>query len=155
MEPIDSPTLTLAFSARIELLPPIEQGIVDGLQRRFIPIAGGRVSGDRLQADVLPGGGDAQAIGPDGLTEVHALYSLRADDGTIIAVDNRGIRVASPDVSERLARGEPVSPQDYYFRTTPRFTVADGAHGWLRRTLFIARGIRRPDVVQLDVFAVG
>jgi hypothetical protein len=34
------------------------------------------------------------------------------------------------------------------------FTVADGPHEWLRRTVFVGRGIRRPDHVVIDVYAV-
>lgn len=148
------PTLHLAFTIRAELLPPIEQGIVDGRRKRFVPISGGRVDGARLHGVVLPGGGDWQTIGPDGLTEVSARYTLKAEDGTVIDVVNPGVRVASPDVTERLAKGEPVDPSAYYFRTTPRFSVAAGPYDWLRRTIFVGRGVRRPDHVEIQIYAV-
>ncbi|TDW67448.1 uncharacterized protein DUF3237 [Novosphingobium sp. PhB55] len=149
-----APTLAYAFSARVELLDPIDHGIVEGRRRRFVPISGGTVSGPDLEGVVLPGGGDWQAIGTDGSTLVDAHYALQTSDGTIIDVRNAGVRVASVDVSERIARGEPVDPGSYYFRTAPRFEVRDGPHAWLRQTMFIARGVRHPEEVVIDFYRV-
>ncbi|QJU58055.1 DUF3237 domain-containing protein [Sphingomonas sp. AP4-R1] len=149
-----APGLHYAFTIAVTLADPIEQGIVDGRRKRFVPITGGTVSGPKLEGIVLPGGGDWQTIGADGLTIIDTRYTLKARDGTVIDILNPGVRVASPDVSAKLARGEPVGPDAYYFRTTPRMSVADGPHDWLRRTVFVARGIRNPDTVQIDVFSV-
>jgi Protein of unknown function (DUF3237) len=148
------PTLRLVFTARIEVAAPVEQGIVDGIRRRFIAITGGDVSGPRLSGIVLSGGGDWQSIHPDGLTDLFARYSIKADDGTIIAITNPGIRVASPEIIARLAAGEDVNPSLYYFRTTPRFEVATGGHDWLRRQIFVGHGIRKPNEVILECYAL-
>jgi hypothetical protein len=149
------PKLTFAFEARITLAPPIEQGTVDGKRKRFIPITGGTIKGPKLNGVVLPGGGDWQSIHPDGLTEIFARYSMKADDGTVIAITNPGVRVASTDVIARLSAGEDVDPTLYYFRTTPVFEVTAGPYAWLRRSVFVARGIRKPDHVIVEVFEVG
>ncbi len=148
------PQLAFVFSARITLAAPVEQGTVDGKRLRFIAITGGTVSGARLTGTVLPGGGDWQSIHADGLTEVAARYTIEAQDGTRIAITNPGVRVAAPEIIARLAAGEDVDPSLYYFRTTPTFTVQAGPHDWLRRQVFISRGIRKPDHVSLDFFAV-
>ena len=149
-----APTLEYAFSARVELAPPVEQGTVDGARKRFIPITGGTVTGPMLTGTVLAGGGDWQSILPGGLTRVEAHYFLKAADGTVIEVTNPGLRVATPEVTEQLAKGLPVDPSAYYFRTTPRFDVAAGPHEWMRRAAFVARGIRRPDHVVIDFYVV-
>lgn len=149
------PALTHVFTATVLVGAPLEKGVVDGKRQRFIPITGGTVSGLRLNGKVLSGGGDWQAIHDDGLTEILARYTLKADDGTIIAVTNPGVRVASPDVIKRLSAGEDVDPALYYFRTTPVFEVAPGPHAWLRRQVFLGQGIRRPSAVELKVYAVG
>ena len=149
------PLLEWVFSAKVTLAPPVERGTVDSQRKRFIPITGGEVSGPKLTGVVLPGGGDWQSIHDDGLTELDARYSLKASDGSVIAVTNPGVRVASPDVIKRIAAGEDVDPALYYFRTTPRFEVADGPHVWLRRSAFVARGIRKPDHVLIEFFRVG
>lgn len=149
-----APSLTYAFTVRAQLLPPVEQGEVDGGRKRFIGITGGKVSGPRLQGEVLSGGGDWQAILPGGLTKVEARYFLKASDGTVIEVTNPGVRTATPEVIEKLAKGEDVDPSAYYFRTTPRFDVKAGPHEWMHRTAFVARGIRKPDHVVIDFYVV-
>lgn len=149
-----SPDLGYAFSARIELLDPIEQGTVNGLRMRFVPISGGSVSGPKLNGKVLAGGGDWQSISQDGLTDVRALYTLQADDGTVIAIENTGVRTASKEVTDRISKGETVGPDDYYFRTSARFRTEAGDHSWLNRTMFVARGIRMPDHVVIDFYEV-
>jgi hypothetical protein len=136
------------------LATPIEQGEIDGKRKRFIPITGGTVAGPKLQGEVLAGGGDWQAIGKDGHTEVYARYTLKAKDGTVIGVINPGVRVGPKDVIARLVKGEDVDPSLYYFRTTPSFDVGAGAHEWLRNKVFVARGIRKPDHVVIDFYTV-
>jgi hypothetical protein len=149
-----APGLEYAFTATVQVAPPIEQGQADGGRKRFIAITGGTVEGPLLSGAVLPGGGDWQVIEEGGLTRIEARYFIKAADGTVIDVVNPGVRVAEPAVIDRLARGEAVDPGAYYFRTTPRFSVAAGRHGWMRRAVFVARGIRRPDSVQIDVYVV-
>ncbi len=149
-----APELAYAFSVRATLAPPVELGEIDGKRKRFIAITGGTIYGPRLQGDVLPGGGDWQAISSGGLTEVFARYSLKAKDGTVIAITNAGVRTAAPEVIEKLAKGEDVDPSLYYFRTVASFDVRKGPHEWLKRKLFVARGIRKPDHVVIDFYEV-
>lgn len=151
---VDAPSLAYAFSVRVTLAPPVETGTSGGERRRFIAITGGTVSGPRLQGEVLPGGGDWQTILPGGLTRLDARYFLKAADGTVIEVTNPGVRTASPEVIERLARGESVDPALYYFRTTPSFRVAGDQYAWMQRSVFVARGIRRPASVEIDFYRV-
>ena len=150
-----APGLFPVFTVKATVAPAIEHGVIDGKRKRFIPITGGTVSGAKLSGVVLAGGGDWQAIHDDGITEVLARYTLKADDGTVIGVTNPGLRVATPDIIARISAGENVDPSLYYFRTAPQFEVAKGKHDWLRRKLFVARGIRRPDHVVIEFFEVG
>lgn len=149
-----APGLEYAFTAEVFVAAPVEMGQADGGRKRFIAITGGKVDGPRLQGEVLSGGGDWQVIETGGLARVEARYFLKAKDGTVIEVTNPGVRVASPEVTERLAKGELVDPSEYYFRTTPSFKVEAGAHDWLRRNAFVARGVRKPDRVLIDFYLV-
>ena len=57
-------------------------------------------------------------------------------------------------VIAQLARGEPVDPALYYFRTVMRFETGDADLAWLNRIIAIGRGIREPRAVRLDVHEV-
>jgi hypothetical protein len=149
-----APTLEYVFSVKASLAAPVEQGEIDGKRQRFIQVTGGEVYGPKLEGTVLDGGGDWQAIAPTGLTDVWAKYQIKAKDGTVIGVTNAGVRTATPEVIEKLAKGEKVDPSLYYFRTTTRFEVSAGPHEWLRRHAFVARGIRNPDSVVIDFYVV-
>ena len=74
--------------------------------------------------------------------------------GPEIAVTNRGIRRAAPELMQRLAGGEFVDPALVYFRTVPSFEAPAGACEWLNRSLFLASAARLPDKVSLRVFEV-
>ncbi|EQB10685.1 DUF3237 domain-containing protein [Sphingobium lactosutens] len=148
------PSLVPVFTAYVTLSPPIEYGVSNGVKRRLIPITGGTFVGDRIKGAILPGGGDWQDVAADGSAQIFARYSLRADDGTIIGVSNPGIRNGPPEVLRKLAAGEVVDPSLYYFRTTPTFTVEDGPHDWLRKSLFICSGIRRANDVEIVYYVV-
>ena len=123
-------------------------------RRRIVPILGGTVRGPRLEGEVLPGGADWQYVRGDGVVELVARYSILTRDGVEIAVVNRGLRRAPPDVMQRMARGEAVDPASVYCRTTPQFEAPGGPYEWLNRSLFIASAERLPDKVRIAVFEV-
>jgi hypothetical protein len=148
------PALALVFQARVLVDPPLLLGEVGGTQRRIVPIRGGRIEGERLQGEVLPGGADWQAIRPNGVTEVLARYVIRADDGAMISVVNSGIRRASEPVIRRLLAGDAVDPALVYFRAAPVFEVGPGPHAWLTEQLFVSAGVRRPDSVEIRFYSV-
>lgn len=148
------PSLDFVFAARIDIGTPQELGQVALGRRRIIPILGGRFDGPRIAGRIVPGGADWQLIRPDGVAVVEALYTLEASDGTLIYIRNVGMRHGPPGVIARLAAGEAVDPTTYYFRAAPVFEVAQGAHDWLTRSLFVAQGQRLADAVLLRVYAV-
>ena len=67
---------------------------------------------------------------------------------------SQGVRHGPPDVLAALARGEPVDPSLYYFRTSMRFRTA--APGLLRpeRDHRASPQARDKSVVKLAVFEV-
>jgi hypothetical protein len=148
------PELEFVFEARARLEPPVELGEQGGLRRRIVPIRDGVVEGPRLRGQILPGGADWQAIHADGVTEILARYVIRADDGAMISVENRGVRRASPETMRRLLGGERVDPALIYFRAAPTFEVGEGPHAWLAQNLFVTAGTRLPDAVQIRFYRV-
>jgi hypothetical protein len=137
-----------------EVAAPIVIGAGAAGERRIVPIIGGRVSGPRLEGEILPGGADFQLIRPDGVAEIEARYALRLNDRALVHVVNRGLRHAAPEDVERLLRGEAVPPERVYFRTAPCFETAAPAHAWLRRRLFVGLGERQPAAVIVRIFAL-
>jgi len=119
--------------------------------RRIIPITGGTVEGPNIKGEILRGGSDWQFIRDDGVTELEAHYQFKTDDGTIIYIKNTGIRVASPEVAKRMAAGEQVSPDEYYFRAVPKFEAPEGKYFWMNNALFIFTGIKNPESVSILV----
>ena len=142
------------FEVHARVSPPLELGEAAGMTRRIVPIDGGTVDGPRLKGEVLAGGADWQAIRPDGLTQILARYVIRAEDGTMIQVENKGVRRAEPATMKRLLAGERVDPSLVYFRATPTFEAPEGPHGWLNENLFVSAGKRRPDGVEIRIYRV-
>ena len=138
-----APTLAFAFEVRADVGPPLEIGGVAGGLRRIVPILGGTFEGPTIKGRVLPGA-DWQVIGADGFSQLDTRYALETDSGTIISVQNAGIRHAEPTVMEKLLRGERVDPSLVYFRTTPIFETAAPDLQWLTRSTFIGTGERAP-----------
>lgn len=142
------------FDATIELAEVQDLGHTPVGHRRLIPIVGGSFAGPRLRGRVLRGGADWQVVRPDGSAFLEALYALETDDGALISVRNVGYRHGPPEVLARLARGEDVPADAYYFRTTPTFETGAAGYAWLNRTVFVASGERRASAVALSVFEV-
>jgi len=148
------PELRFAFEAAVEVHPLLDVGQTHAGHRRVVPIAGGVVSGPRLQGRVLPGGADWQILRPDGTADLDARYTIQAADGALIYVVNRGLRHGPPEVLARLNRGERVDPESIYFRSAATFETSAAEHLWLTRAIVIGVGERYPDKVMIRFWEV-
>jgi hypothetical protein len=143
-----APALEHVFEIRAQIGTVLRGGAGRQGERQHIPIIGGTVRGPRLNGRIVPGGSDWVLSRPDGASIIDAHYTVVADDGTPIYVHNRGLRVSSAEVLERLRRGDAVAPHEMYFRSTPVFDAPEGPHGWLADHVFVASLARQgPDVV--------
>lgn len=147
-----APQLEFVCELKVKIDPALVIGETPHGTRRVIPITGGTFSGPNFNGTIVNGGADWQVVRPDGTAELNALYTLKTDDGTLIYVNNRGIRVATPEVAKRIANGEKVSPSEYYFRAIPSFETPPGKYDWLMKTLFVSKGIRDPEGVIIQVW---
>ena len=154
MTPLPTPALDLFADLSVEVDRPQEVGDTQHGRRRLIPISGGLVTGQGWTGRVLPGGADFQLIVNERLAELDARYVIEADGGDLIYVCNRAVRTAAPDVMARLIRGEPVPPEQVYFRCSPSFETASAPLGWINERLFVGSGMRQPDRVLMRFFAV-
>ena len=154
--PVMQPIATeFCFTARAELAATQTVGDMSRGVRCFVPILGGTVQGPRLSGSISAGGGDWQVIVSPRRIDVEARYFIRTDDDVLIAVFNRGLRRAEPDVIRRLANGEEVPPDQYYFRTSPRFEAPiDSPHAWLNESVFVATAERERAVAVIHFHRV-
>ena len=150
--PEEPPKLEFTLELKVKIGPIIELGSSSSGIRRTVPILGGDFQGPRVAGHVLAGGADWQFIESDGLTFVSARYALETDDAVRIEVQNEGLRRGPPDLMDRIAAGEVVPPDTYYFKTTPRFYPPDGKYEWLKHAIFIGSGERFRDLVVIKVW---
>lgn len=149
-----TPALEKVFTIEAEVDAPRSAGPGPMGERLHIAITGGRVHGPRLSGRILPGGSDWPLIAPDGTSHIAAHYTVEAEDGTLIYVVNKGLRVSSAEVMARLRAAEPVSPDEYYMRAAPVFDVPDGPHQWLREALFVSSIAPKGRTIVIDVYRI-
>jgi Protein of unknown function (DUF3237) len=142
------------FEMRMTLEPPQQVGVTPYGDRRIRYLEGGTFSGPRVRGEVLPWGADWVLLRADGARYLDVRLTLRADDDHLIYVTARGILDASLETFQRMVTGEDVSPEDYYFRTTPLFETASEKYGWLNRVVAVTVGTIRGTAVSHMVYAV-
>ena len=124
-------------------------------ERRYVPLGGGSVEGPELNGSLVEGGVDWQVQRADGVTDISAHYVIRTTDGALVEVQSDGMRHGPPEVMARLARGEPVARDEYFFRTLMRFTTGHPAWLHLNKVMALAVGQREQQRVLLDVWRIG
>jgi hypothetical protein len=143
------------FTLLLDVKPAQVIGKTPGVDRRVGEISGGRFEGERLRGTVLSGGSDWQSVRPgDGAWMLDVRFVMQTDDGHLIGMTYRGIRHGPPAVLDRIARGETVSPSEYYLRASPYFETASEKYGWLNRVVALATGHRLKEGPIYQVFEV-
>ena len=121
--------------------------------RRIAHVSGGTFEGDRLRGTVKSTtGGDWLLMRPDGVLTLDVRLILETDDQQLIYMSYRGLRHGPQAVMDRLNKGEPVDPTEYYFRSTPVFETASAKYDWLNRIICVATGSRTSTGPSYEVF---
>jgi hypothetical protein len=144
------PRLRFAFEARVDVAPSehVGNGVGDVLD--FTPITGGTVDGPRLRGTVVPGGGDWSVRRGPTVCELDARYLIRADDGALVDIVNRGYYCTeTPEEMARMEAGEELDAAEVYFRTSPVFRTDAPQHRWLAETVFV--GLARDEAGQICI----
>ena len=148
------PPLVPMTQVRCEVGELVTLGAAPQGERRYVPLGGGTVSGPELNGTIVAGGIDWQLNRADGVLEIAAHYVVRTDDGALVEIRSEGYRHGPPDVMARLARGEPVPREAYFFRTVVRFTTGAPAWAHLNKVLALACGEREARLVKLDLYRI-
>ncbi|MET7769806.1 DUF3237 family protein [Nocardia sp. NPDC005366] len=149
-----TPALERLATFHVTLDPILPIGRTPWGERRVIGITGGSFDGPRLSGTVLPGGADWQIVHDDGTATIDTRYTLRTDDGALLYLQTRGHRHGPAEVMRRLADGEEVDPDSYYFRLMLTFETAHPDYAWLGRTVAVATGRREASAVVYDAYTL-
>ena len=134
--------------------PPVDIGLTPSSLRRIFAITGGTFEGPKLRGRILPGGTDQMLVQSDAVVIPDARFVLETEGGALILMSYGGFRHGPPQVMDRLERGEPVDPSEYYFRIAPRFETSSREYAWLNRILAIGTGQRLPAGPVYDVYEI-
>jgi hypothetical protein len=152
---LPGPRLTRVYRLEAALGEPVDVGDVSSGRRRIVPWTGGTFSGPELNGKVVPGASaDWQIVLADGTALGDIRYTLETDTGALLYVQSRGVRHGSPDVRERLGRGEDVDAGEYTFRTSTRIETASSELDWLNKGVFVGVGGRQPGAVIYETYLV-
>jgi hypothetical protein len=152
-----APSLSLAWMFTIEVLigPERHLGRSEAGERIDFPIVGGTFAGPEIHGDVVPGGMDHFLMRPDGIGVLDARYRLRAADGSLIDIHNRGLWVPNEAGLARLRAGGEPTADELYCRCTPQFAAPAGPHDWLNRVVAAGRvEYPRPGLVVVTCFRI-
>ena len=148
------PALVAMCQVRCEVGALVTLGQAKYGERRYVPLGGGTVRGPELNGTLVEGGVDWQIARADGALEIAAHYVIRTDDGALIEIQSDGLRHGPPEVMARLAKGEAVPRDAYFFRTLVRFTTGAPAWAHLNKVMAIAVGQREASAVLLDFYRI-
>ncbi|KAI1824153.1 hypothetical protein F4861DRAFT_507464 [Xylaria intraflava] len=137
------PPLTHLFTAKVQAGKTIVVGPETGGTRVALPIAGGTVTGARLNGTLLPTGVDAGLMTPEGHFYPAGVSLLQTSDGHNIIWRDNGFQTGS----------------NIYGAVT--FQAGDGKYSWLNTVVAVSSAVLSESTgdsgsgIALDVFAVG
>lgn len=162
--PTIDPVLRLTMTMRVECTPFETIGDMGKGIRQIqtltggsfeIPAQTGGTFSTPLVKGVVLGGHDWQILHSDRYAELDARYNLRTDDGHLIYVRASGRRYATPEILQKLMRGEPVQRgPDYYGASTPIIETGAPDLLWMNHHAFIGNARTEPGMQNLRFFVV-
>jgi hypothetical protein len=101
--------------------------------------SGGTVRGPRLEAEILPGGGDWLQLAGDGIGRMDVRATFRTPDGAVLHYRSTGRIVLGDDARQRFLAGETIQADEVHGRTAPLFETAAETYRWLNGVLALGR----------------
>lgn len=116
----------------------IDMGVTCDGEALVSPTDEGAFSGDDgLSGKVLPIGMGVTYTPAPGRNDVVSSLLLETEDGARILMDMKAMLEIDPAVEEKLMEGEPVSPNEYYFKGIVTFRTGDEKYKWLERRVCV------------------
>lgn len=145
---------THEFTGRIDLVAPVEIGPGPFGARAIFGFAGGRIEGERLNADVVPGGADYMLAGPDGFGRIDVRGALTTDDGAGIYVHYTGLIQMNEAVGTAMASGGGTDFGDQYFRVAMQLESGDERYAWVNQSLYLGEGRLVPGGIEYRIHRI-
>jgi len=149
------PKLELLYDMHADLDAPQIVGQTPVGMRQIFVVKGGTVEGPRIKGELLPGGGDWALMRQDGAVQLDVRATIKTEDGALIYGYYSGLIIASMAQFGRIAGGEEVPLDEYYFYTNPMFQTGSPQYAWLNQVVAIGRGKALRGAVEYRVWAVG
>jgi hypothetical protein len=128
------------FDYHVLLEDPIAIGPGPFGTRVFYEVREGRVSGRKVNGEVLTGGGDWALLGPDGWTRLDVRGQCRTDDGAHLYFRYKGLVEPTEAVRRAVASSGETTFDDQYFRISLEVETGDSRYAWLTRSALVGRG---------------
>ncbi len=133
------------FDVAYEMSDMVVIGDTFNGRRLIADVAGGKITGPKLQGKVLPGAaGDWVTVRSDGTLSLDVRVTIETHDGALILMKYHGFRRAAPEILKRIENGETVDPSEFYFRVAPTFETGDERYYWMNNILAVGLGERPP-----------
>jgi len=141
------------FVLREQVPPLLVVGNTPNAFRRIGVVQGGSFEGERLSGEVVTGN-DWQAVRTDSCIKLDVRLVLKTTDGALIVMTYQCLRAGTPEIIEKLDKGEVVDPSNYYFRMNPLFETSAEKYDWMNRIIAVGIGHRFPDGPLYSIFEV-
>jgi hypothetical protein len=141
------------FVLREQVPPLFVVGQTPNGFRRIGVVPGGSFEGERLSGEVVSGN-DWQSVRTDSCIKLDVRLLLKTTDGALIAMTYTCLRAGSPDIIQKLDKGEHVDPASYYFRMIPIFETSAPQYDWINRIVSVGVGHRLADGPLYSIFEV-
>lgn len=137
----EPPGLEFLCASQVRLAEVSDVRSLDVGRRVIMQIEpGARIKGPRLRGSFLPGSIIVQMARSDHIIETEGRILIETDDGHHIFGRSIGILSFSPDITRRLAEGQPYDPASLYVRAAVAFDAAEGGpYAWLNRGIYILK----------------
>ena len=143
------------FDFRATLKPPVLVGKTRHGMRVYYEVTGGVVEGERVNGEILTGGGDWAIVGDDMWSRIDVRGQIRTDDGAILYCQYSGLIEPTETFLHAVQADEETAFDDQYWRATIDVETGDERYAWLTQSLLIGRGRRTaPTGVAYEVFRV-
>ena len=119
---------------------------------------GGWIKGPKVNGTLLAPSGDWLQVMPDGSMRLDVRATFKTDDGALVYVTYNGVISHSEESSARMANGEVLTSEDFYFITAPTMRTSSEKYAWLNHVQCIGKVVEvkggENSFVKYDIFVV-